>query len=231
MRLFAFFLMAAFALVALFAKPALGDRAQSSILFADPWLLRALSGFGRNVTGDYIWLKSRQVDETGSGDRVDDAALMRVAQAHATLDPFFATPVLYAAGYLASVPKRPVDALALIAYAQKLNPDRFDLLMGEAMIRITHEVPNSADRLVVLASKIEPLPEKTKVLGAIKVDDWLTEAIVYVRTKEGKKALLEADLRQLLRQTTHPVRRAKILETLQKLSPPEEAPQSAQAPL
>lgn len=231
MRLFLIFLGAAFLLAALAPRPGSTVAAPSPLLFADPWLLRTLSGFGRTVVADYLWLQSNRIDETALGDAVDAATLERTAKTQAVLDPHFTVPVLYSATYLASIPKEPSLAVDLLRFAQCLGPDRFDLLMTEAMIRVTHDLPESADRLVELAGRIEPLPEKSKLLGAIKADDWILEVLAYVRTQEGRADLIEADLRHLLKQTTHPARRERILRELETIQPRPAWPQSASTPL
>jgi hypothetical protein len=230
MRLFLALLLGAFLLAALAPKPR-QTASSSGLLLAEPWLLRALSGFGHTLAGDWVWLKSSRVDETALGEAADAETVRRVAQAQVILDPHFTTPVLYAATYLASIPKKPDDAVTLLSFSQSLNPDRFDLLFSEAMIRVSYGVPSSGDRLADLATRIEPLPEKTKLLGPMKVDDWLLETLAYVRTKEGRAELIEADLELLLKQTTHPARRERIAGELRRIRSQKATPQSGSVPL
>lgn len=231
MRIFALLAAAVFLAAALAPRPQAQSAPPSALLFADPGLLSAVSGFGRSLAGDYIWLKSHRIDETALGEKADAAVLERVTQAQIALDPHFTVPVHYAAGYLASVAQEPMRALKLLHLSQQHNRDRFDLLFHEAMIRLSYGVPDSGDRMMELAAKIEPMPEKTKMLGAIKVDDWFLEVLAYVRTREGRSELIADDLQRLLEQTTHPQRRERILKQLALIQAPPKRPQSGQSPL
>jgi hypothetical protein len=194
-----------------FSKP------DGRILLMQPYLLRAMSGYARSIASDFIWLKSHYVDESRYGENVDMEVFPTVFRAQITLDPHFTAPVRYAATYLASLPKRPDMGIELLQLSQSFNPDRFDLLINEALIRIGYDVPNSSDRLLELAKRIEVLPEKTKLLGLLPMDDWMIEVISYARTKEGKLELIEADLIDLLKQTESPERRALIEAELEEV--------------
>ncbi|GHV03265.1 hypothetical protein AGMMS50229_01870 [Campylobacterota bacterium] len=182
-----------------------------------PQLLRALSGFARTLVGDFIWLKSRYADEISQGEELDTRVFAEITSAQITLDPHFTNPVRYAASYLASIPKKPELALELLEMSQSFNPDRFDLLMSEALVRIGYDVPNSSDRLLDIAKRVEVLPDKSKLVGRMKMDDWMINMIAYVRTQEGKQELIEADLVDLLKQTENPARRELIEDELRRV--------------
>ncbi|MDR1450819.1 MAG: hypothetical protein LBI57_00580 [Helicobacteraceae bacterium] len=211
-------------LIAFYAPRPVFVKSEGRLLTMQPYLLRAMSGYAHTLVGDFVWLKSRYVDETRHGDAVDAALLTAVFRAHVILDPHFTIPVRYAATYLASIPKLPLGGVELLEFSQSLNPDRFDLLINEALIRIGYDVPNSSERILELAKRIEKLPEKNKLVGSIVMDDWMIEMIAYIRAKEGKSLtaedkllIIEADLVDLLKQTENPTRRALIEAELEKV--------------
>ena len=217
MRFFVPLLLGAM-LIAYFSPRPVLVREDGRSLTMQPYLLRAISGYGHTVVGNYVWLKSHYIDETTHGsDAVDTDIFAAVFRAQVILDPHYTQPVRYAATYLASIPKQPMTALELLELSQSLNPDRFDLLINEALIRMSYEVPDSYDRLVELAKRIEPLPEKTKLVGSMLMDDLIHDLISYVGTQEGKQQMIEEDLTELLKQTENPDRRARIQEELARV--------------
>ncbi len=205
---------------ALLPRPELAHSERIGALFAHPWLLSALSGPAGNLTADWIWLKSRHIDEWGRGDAAQAEEVHAALYSVALLDPYFTEPVIYGATYLASIHDRSDLALNLLQSAQMQNPSDFDLLMGEALLRVTYRVPASGDRLRELAGRIEALEEDQKRIGPIKMDDWLAEALIYVRTQEGQRQMVREDLIWLLERTTHPKRRAEIKAALEDLKVP-----------
>jgi hypothetical protein len=216
MRFFIPLILGAF-LIAFFSPRPVFKEFDGKSLVMQPYLLRAISGYAHTVVGDYIWLKSHHVGETSYGDAVDFDIFSAVFRAQIILDPHYTQPVRYAATYLASIPKKPLLGLELLELSQSLNPYRFDLLINEALIRITYNAPNSYDRLVELARRIEPLPEKTKLIGSMVMDDLIHDMIAYVGTQEGKQEAIEADLIELLKQTENPERRARIQAELDRV--------------
>jgi hypothetical protein len=204
-------------LMAIAPRPEMNSDRPDSVLFAQPWLLRALSGSAAPLMADWLWLKSHQIDEWGRGEGVRASEVYALSRSMAILDPHFTVPVIYGATYLASIHHRSDLALDLLHSAQWQNPRDFDLLMGEALLRVTYAVNNSGDRLRELAGTIETLDEHEKRVGAIQMGDWLSEALVYVRTQEGQRQMLRADLRWLLARTSHPERRKKIEAALTDL--------------
>ncbi|MDR0747474.1 MAG: hypothetical protein LBE89_06255 [Helicobacteraceae bacterium] len=196
-------------------RPSFGNP-ETRTLLLQPQLLRALSGFAHTLAGDYVWLKSYLVGEVGVGDdNLEVPMLQEITVAQIVLDPHFTVPARYAATYLASIQKRSDVSIELLTFSQSLNPDRFDLLFGEALIRVNYEVPNSSDRLVELAKRIEPLPEKSKIIGSMLMDDWMIGAISYARSQENRNKLIEADLLELLKNTENPRRKELILRELE----------------
>jgi hypothetical protein len=202
--------------VAFFSPRPSFSNPETRTLLLQPHLLRALSGFAHTLAGDYVWLKSHLVGEVGVGDdNVDVQMLQEVTMAQVALDPHFTLPVRYAATYIASIQKRSDVSIELLVFSQSLNPDRFDLLFSEALIRVNYEVPNSSDRLVELAKRIEPLPEKSKIVGNMRMDDWMIGAIAYARSQENRNRLIETDLLELLKNTENPRRKELILRELE----------------
>ncbi|MDR2034059.1 MAG: hypothetical protein LBP89_05445 [Helicobacteraceae bacterium] len=216
MRFFVPLILGAFLIAFLSPRPVF-IKPDGRSLMMQPYLLRAISGYARTIAGNYVWLKSYYVDETRYGDAVDIEVLVAVFRSQIILDPHFTKPVLYAATYLASIPKKPLLSLELLELSQSLNPDRFDLLINEALIRMNYNVPDSYDRLVELARRIEPLPEKTKLVGSMLMDDLIHDAIAYTSTQEGKQKMIEADLIELLKQTENPERKARIQAELDRV--------------
>jgi hypothetical protein len=216
MRFFIPLILGAFAVAFISPRPIL-TKSDGRLLTMQPYLLRALSGYAHTIVGDFIWLKSHYVGETNDGEAIDIDNFPAVFRAQIILDSHFTQPVRYAATYLASMPKKPLLALELLDLSQSLNPDRFDLLINEALIRMTYNVPDSYDRLVELARRIEPLPEKTKLVGSMLMGDLIHDMIAYVGTQEGKQEMIEADLIELLKQTENPERKARIKEELEKV--------------
>ncbi|MDR3347634.1 MAG: hypothetical protein LBN32_03370 [Helicobacteraceae bacterium] len=210
------FLAAVFALAFFAPRPSL-SAPESRSLVMQPYLLRALSGSAHNLVGTFVWLKSRYADEITQGDQLDADFFAMIAKAQIILDPNFIAPARYSATYLASIAKRPSTAVDLITLSESLNPKRFDLFILEAILRATYDVPNSGDRLSEIARTIEAMPDKDKVLGSIVMDDWIVEMIGYVRSKEGRRDQVEADLLELLEQTENPHRRKLIEQELEKV--------------
>lgn len=205
------------ALMLLAPRPETIVSGSDSTLFAQPWLLRVLSGPAAPLVADWFWLRSSQIGEWGRGDAASADEVHAVTRAMAILDPHFTVPVIYGSTYLASIHGRSDLALDLLRTAQSQNAENFDLLFGEALLRVSYRVSESADRLRELAGAIELLPETHKRVGAIKMDDWLAEALIYVRSEAGQKQMLRADLEWLLERTTHPDRRARIEAELARL--------------
>ncbi|MDR2638312.1 MAG: hypothetical protein LBC09_00570 [Helicobacteraceae bacterium] len=217
MRFFVPLILCAF-LIAFYSPRPVFTQSEGRLLMMQPYLLRAMSGYARAVVGDFVWLKSRYVDEIRYGDAVDTDAMSAVFRAQVLLDPQFTVPVRYAATYLASIPKKPLLGVELLELSEKLNPDRFDLLMNEALIRVNYDVPFSADRLDEIASIIEKLPESSKRIGMIVIDDeFVQDLVAYIRAKESNWEMVEADLVDLLKQTENPERRALIEAELTKI--------------
>jgi hypothetical protein len=217
MRLFVPFLLAAFLAVYISPRPEF-TKSDGRLLTMQPHLLRAMSGFAHTLVGDFVWLKSRYVDEIRYGENVDMEVFSSVIRAHVILDPHFTIPVQYAATYLASIPKNPLLGVELLRLSQSLNPERFDLLIIEALIRVNYDVPESVDRLEELVQRMETMPENKKLVGRIVIDDELMKDLVaYVRAKESSEDMIEADLVDLLKQTENPERRALIEAELERV--------------
>ncbi|MDR0664759.1 MAG: hypothetical protein LBF86_04470 [Helicobacteraceae bacterium] len=217
MRFFIPLALCAF-LIAFYSPRPVLEKSEGRLLMMQPYLLRAMSGYAHTVVGDFVWLKSRYVDEIRHGDAVDIGVMSSVFRAHVILDPHYTQPVRYAATYLASIPKKPLTGVELLEFSESLNPDRFDLLMNEALIRVNYDVPFSSERLEELANRIEVLPEKSKRVGMIAIDDeFVRDLVAYVRSKESSLEMIEADLIDLLEQTETPERRALIEAELEKI--------------
>ncbi|MDR2904735.1 MAG: hypothetical protein LBU73_02105 [Helicobacteraceae bacterium] len=219
MRLFLILFAIAISILFISPRPFM-SRDDGRALTMNPYLLRAMSGFARSVVGDFVWMKSRLVDELRYGDKVDFDTYMRVFSTQIILDPQFILPVRYASTYLASLPKRPDLAIELLNLSETLNRDRFDLLILEALVRVGYDVPNSSDRLFDIARRIEALPDqgdKKKLVGAMKMDDFMIILINYSRTKDGKAELVQDDLRELYCLTENADRREKIVQELEEV--------------
>lgn len=216
MRIFLALFVGAVLLLSFSTKPT-KERFNSYLLEFDPLLARAISVHARTLVADFVWLKSSYVDEIGAGSNADNDLIARVAHAQITLDPHFVRPAIYAATYLASIAERADQALEILSHSQSLNPNNFDTLFGEAMIRINYGVENSSGRIVELAALIEPLPEKTKQVGAMRMDDLLIELVAYSREKEGKRELIASDLETLYKTTTNPKRKELIRSELERV--------------
>lgn len=212
---FAFFL--SFVLLLAFAPKPENRRFDSHLLEFNPLLARSLSVHARSLLGDFVWLKSSYIDEISSGVNADSDLIAKVAHTQITLDPHFTRPVIYSATYLASIASRSDEAIKLLNYSQQLNPNNFATLFGEALIRVNYGVPNSSDRIVELAKLTEPLPEKTKQVGVLKMDDLLIELVAYARTSEGKRDLIANDLEGLYSTTSNSLRRDLIRSELSKV--------------
>lgn len=209
MRLFLLFAFLASALLFVAPKPQ-NQSFGSYLLEFDPLLARSISAHMHTILGDFVWLKSSYVDEVGKGEQADSDLVARVAQTQITLDPHFTRPAIYSATYLASIAGRPDSSISLLNYSQRLNPDKFSTLFSEALIRANYGVPNSSDRIVEIARLTEALPDKSKYVGILKMDDLLIELVTYARTSEGRADLIANDLKDLYSATTNPNRRELI---------------------
>ncbi|GHS89025.1 hypothetical protein FACS189487_08470 [Campylobacterota bacterium] len=218
MRLFIALMALAMLLIYAAPRPAF-DKSDGRALLMEPYFLRAISGFGRCVVADFMWMKSHLIGEVSLGDNVNLDVVVKVFGAQIILDAQYIVPVRYAATYLASLPKRPDLSIDLLTLSESLNRERFDLLIIEALIRINYDVPDSSDRLVELAKIIEALPDvgdKRKLVGSMKMDDFMIELINYSRTKEGKAQLIEDDLLELWCMTTNADRLVTIESELKR---------------
>jgi hypothetical protein len=203
-----------FALV--FAPKPSKAAAQPSILYSNPTLIKASSGFFAPIMADLLWLKSTHIGEMSKTDSylVDTQEFARAFMTISALDPNFYPAIGYGSMFLASVANKPDAALAIIDSCQKrTNDDRLKFLK----INILHTYKNDHARSVKLARELLSSAQKFGVISPAFSYDYLVSLIAFDASNAQKKAMVIEDLRELEKKTKNPAQKAAIKAKLDVL--------------
>jgi len=196
----------------------------SSLLFVNGWLFKALSGPAHNLVADGLWLVSNGIAEIRNSTNAVDARQVREAsKAILALDPYFFRAHNYTATLLASIFEDTSSATTLMRTARHFDSNNFLLYFNEILFWTTYAYERANyDYIRKLAKDAAMLPEAQKVVGPLDVKDLIEEILIDATHKSHQTAQALADLAWLKEQTTSIERKKVIQKRIEALQNPLE---------
>ena len=201
--------------------PSLKRDRDNALLFSNPLILKALSGYSNGLIADKLWLLSSSVSETGrrGSDNVDTQIFYHTMLNITTLDPYFSSAIVYGATFLASIQEESDLALDLLAKARYFDSENFQLYMLAVMIELTYKKPSDIDykEVIRLSEFAASLPDGKKVFGQIKVKDWLKDVVAFSKNQQAKHQKIIDDTKWLYEHTQDLEKKEQIKKRLDQL--------------
>lgn len=195
------------------------QKRESSFLYSNPQISKAVLGSFSPFVADFAWLESTKIGELGRGgsEKVNKEEMRGAFLTIASLDPSFYHAINYGVSYLATIAKDKKAAYEIIDRALSLHPDEFRLKYLKMVIEVTSETPNK-DMIKKLAVEVFSHPEFNGVFGVMKVDDFLIDVLAFAADEKAKKTELKKELEWLLRNTKDKNKKELIASRLKELS-------------
>lgn len=195
------------------------QKRESSLLYSNPQISKALLGSFSPFVADFAWLESTKIGELGRGgsEKVNKEEMRAAFLTIASLDPSFYHAINYGVSYLSTIAKDKKAAFEVIDRALSLHPDEFRLKYLKMVIEVTSETPDK-EMLKKLAMEVFVHPEFNGVFGVMKADDFLVDILAFASNKEAKNTELKKELEWLLRNTKDKNKKELIAARLKELS-------------
>jgi len=203
----------------LFAPKPQSIKQESSFLYANPIISKAILGNLTPFVADFAWLESTKIGELGKGGtaNVNKDEIQTAFLTIATLDPSFYHAISYGASFLSTVPKEKEAAYLIIDRGLSLRPNDFQLQYLKLITEVTSEKPDKK-MIKELAVSVFANPEFKGVFGAMKVDDFLLEILAFAGDEDAKKEELKKELEWLYKNTSDKNKKALIAAKLKELN-------------
>lgn len=192
----------------------------NSLLFVNPLVFKALSNNMSMLAVDKLWLLSNSV---GDFSKLDKNTTMKqfynASKTITTLDPYFYKAISYSSTYLASIHKEAEKSNELLQMARYYDEKNFNLYLLEMVNMVTyHDLKDlDIDSIRDLATKAAALPEGIKIMGRIKVSDWVDDILDYVKNEEARRQQKLEDAKWLKKQTKNKSQSLEIDKRIQEL--------------
>lgn len=206
-------------ILALFAPKPEPNRQESSFLYANPIISKAILGNLSPFVADFAWLESTKIGELGRGstENVNKDEIKTAFLTIATLDPSFYHAINYGVSFLSTIPKDKEGAHLIIDRGLSLRPNDFQLQYLKLITEMTSENPNK-QMLKELSISIFANPDFKGVFGMMKMDDFLLEILAFADDRDAKKSELKKELEWLYKNTSDKNKKALIAAKLKELS-------------
>jgi len=202
----------------LFAPKPQAIKQESSFLYANPIISKAILGNLTPFVADFAWLESTKIGELGKGDTasVNKDEIKTAFLTIASLDPSFYHAINYGVSFLSTIPKDKEAAYSIIDRGLSLHPNDFQLRYIKLITEMTSENPDKK-MLKELSMSIFANPEFKGVFGALKMDDFLLEILAFAGDERAKKEELKKELEWLHKNTSDKNKKALIAAKLKEL--------------
>lgn len=195
------------------------QKRESSLLYSNPQISKAVLGNFSPFVADFAWLESTKIGELGRGgsQNVNKEEMRSAFLTIASLDPSFYHAINYGVSYLATIAKDKKAAYGIIDRALALYPNEFRLKYLKMVIEVTSDAPDK-NMLKGLAVDVFAHPEFNGIFGVMKVDDFLIDILAFASDEKAKKEELKRELEWLLRNTKDKNKKELIASRLKELS-------------
>jgi len=206
----------------LYTKPKLSER-NNSLLFSNPLIVKALSGFSHNLVADHLWLLSNTVSEMngrGSYD-VNASEFSKASYSIAIMDPYFFEANLYGIIFIATITKDYDKALEILRFTRKFDNMNSNLIVNEILLMLNQAIykkqtPNMK-QILLLAKVLSQIPESKKRFGVIDLTTWIDDLFYYYADNSNRKKEAIENILWLYKNTNDLSRKAQIKEKLDAL--------------
>lgn len=168
---------------------------ESSFLYSNPIISKAMLGHLSPFAADFAWLESTKIGELGRGGsyRVNKEEMYAAFLTISSLDPSFFHAINYGVSYLSTIAEDKKSAFEIIDRALLNYPDDFRLKYLKLIIEITDKNPDKA-LVRELAMGVFAHPEFKGVFGSLKMDDFLLDILAFSSNEGAKKEQLKKEL-------------------------------------
>ncbi|MDH5464588.1 MAG: hypothetical protein OEW60_03105 [Thiovulaceae bacterium] len=191
-----------------------------SLLFVEPMLFRAMSGYAHTLVADYLWLLSSEVSEMKLGDsyKVNKENFIEATHAIVTLDPMFYSPVIYSVMYLTSIRDDVDSALEIIQITKDFDVKNYQLDYLEIMIYLTYTKGRvDLKKVEKMITKLSSYKEGEQIFGNLVAKDRVKVFWDYAQNKNKKYNKKIEDLQWLFDNTNDAIKKAQVKEKLDAL--------------
>jgi len=202
-----------------FAPKPQAAKQESSFIYANPLISKAILGSLTPFVADFAWLESTKIGELGKGstENVNKDEMKTAFLTITTLDPSFYHATSYGVSFLSTISKDKEAAYSILDRGISLRPNEFKLQYLKLVTEMTSENPNK-EMLKTLAASVFANPEFNGVFGAMKVDDFLLQILAFAGDEHAKKDELKKELEWLYKNSSDKNKKALIAAKLKELN-------------
>lgn len=211
------------ALVFTAAKPEKFVKKNNELLFANPIILKMISGGFHNILADKLWLLSNTVSEMKhDSEDVNVTEFYEASMGIAIMDPYFYSANSYPISYFVSIANDLNSSLELIRFTRKIDSENFLLYFNELSLILNYgtDLGYKVDyeKIRKLIYKMETIENKSTYIGIYNVYDWAEDFIVYYSDKANRHDEKIKDLQWLLKNTKDENRKRLIEARIKEFS-------------
>lgn len=193
----------------------------SNILYINPLILKAISGYAHTLMADYFVLEATYVSEmrVGGSYLVDTQQFVDAYTNIIHLDPYFFEPLQYSVVFLNLIKKEYESAKRLLEIPDQYKIESFDLLFFKLLMYATYSTDTiDIGLLKSWIKKLSLYAKHQQVFGTIVVKDMYEVFLRLAQNKNIKSEKKKSDLFWLYKNTKDPKRKAQIQEKIDTLN-------------